>query len=349
MGVPPCRLDRTEVLEPGGAVSLRRSHAFGERAQHRRAVADDRRVRDAVPAELARVAVNMDQLPLPETAIAKAEVERRPDDADDVRLLECRAPGVLEEELVAGRQRAATRAVQVDGYAARLGETRKLGGGAVPPDAASRHDGRTLGSPQEVGRLVQPARVGEGARRLGRERDGLRIAVGEEDVGGKLEVHRPAWRRERLPECERHVLGDPVDLRAHRGPLRDRLHQRELVELLQRTPLRLRERPGAAEHDHRRLGGKAVCDGRDGPGHPRPRGDEGDARRAPDSPPRLGGVRRGLLVADVHDADALVPAPLVDRHHVAAGEREDRVDARGRDRARREPAALDPFSHRAGL
>jgi hypothetical protein len=47
--------------------------------------------------------VDVDQLPVPEAPVAKPEVERRPDDADDVRLLERRAPGVLEEELVAGR------------------------------------------------------------------------------------------------------------------------------------------------------------------------------------------------------------------------------------------------------
>src|SRR4029079_5142222 len=83
VGVPPCRLDRTEVLEPGGTISLRRCRCVGQRAEHRRAVPDDGGVRDAVSAQLAGVTVNVDQLSLPEAPIAKAEVERRPDDADD--------------------------------------------------------------------------------------------------------------------------------------------------------------------------------------------------------------------------------------------------------------------------
>jgi len=56
-------------------------------------------------------------------------------------------------------------------------------------------------------------------------------------------------------------------------------------------------------------------------------------------------VRGGLLVPDVDDLDALVPAPLVDRHDVAAREGEDRVDAVCRDRPRNEATALNALGH----
>jgi predicted ester cyclase len=56
---------------------------------------------------------------------------------------------------------------------------------------------------------------------------------------------------------------------------------------------------------------------------------------------------RGLLVANVDDANALAPAALVDRHHVPAGEGEDDVDPLSRDRLRGEPPILERLAHRA--
>jgi hypothetical protein len=53
----------------------------------------------------------------------------------------------------------------------------------------------------------------------------------------------------------------------------------------------------------------------------------------------------GLLVPHVDDAHAFVPAALVDRHDVPAGECEDDVHTFGGDRPGREPAALDALGH----
>src|SRR5262249_27484941 len=55
--------------------------------------------------------------------------------------------------------------------------------------------------------------------------------------------------------------------------------------------------------------------------------DERDAGLAGDAAPAVGGVRRRLLVPHVDDADALVDAPVVDRHDVTAAEREHELDA----------------------
>ena len=49
----------------------------------------------------------------------------------------------------------------------------------------------------------------------------------------------------------------------------------------------------------------------------------------------------GLLVTDVDDPDALVDAAVVERHDVAAGKREDALDAGLLERARRELATVE--------
>src|SRR5262249_24330480 len=51
--------------------------------------------------------------------------------------------------------------------------------------------------------------------------------------------------------------------------------------------------------------------------------------------------------ANVDHADAFVPAAFVDRHHVSAGEREDRVDACRGDGLRGQPATLERLRHGA--
>ena len=55
---------------------------------------------------------------------------------------------------------------------------------------------------------------------------------------------------------------------------------------------------------------------------PGPGGQRGDARLARDLRPALGGERRGLLVADVDEVDALRAAAVVDREQVPARQRE---------------------------
>ena len=71
---PPPRAARSSHdarPSPGGATS-------GERLEHEPAVAGDRDVGNAVPAELAWVAVDVDQLGCSEPPVAEAEVERAP-------------------------------------------------------------------------------------------------------------------------------------------------------------------------------------------------------------------------------------------------------------------------------
>jgi len=56
--------------------------------------------------------------------------------------------------------------------------------------------------------------------------------------------------------------------------------------------------------------------------------------------PGVGRVYRRLLVAHVHDLDALVEAAVVDRHHVAATQGEDALHTRLLERERRQFSAV---------
>ena len=147
VGLPPGGLRLAQPLEPG-VVRPSRLDAVRQDPQHRRAVADDPRVRRAVAPELPRVAVDVHELRVAEAPELEPEVERRPDDANDVGRLERGAARVLEEELVVGRERPATRAVQIDGQPSVLGEQAELLPGAVPPDPAAGDHHRPLGACQ---------------------------------------------------------------------------------------------------------------------------------------------------------------------------------------------------------
>ena len=109
--------------------------------------------------------------------------------------------------------------------------------------------------------------------------------------------------------------------------LTTRPHERHVVDLLQRPLAPAERRRAAAEHDDRRVVLQRGRHPAHPVGHARPGGQRGDARLARDLRPALGGERRGRLVADVDDLDALVAAALVDREEMAAGEREQAADA----------------------
>ena len=141
----------------------------------------------------------------------------------------------------------------------------------------------------------------------------------------------------------RHV-GDGLRL------LRDRCQHRDVVELLQgpRTPASLRRTP-AQDHERRAVE-HGRRHGRDPVRHPRARG-QGRHTRSPRQLGRaLGGEGRGLLVADVDDADVLLHRGVVQGEDVPAGEREQLLDAEGRERGQRQfPAVPGPCSHAATL
>src|SRR5690606_25190847 len=138
------------------------------------------------------------------------------------------------------------------------------------------------------------------------------------------------------------VLGDPVGLVAGVGPLRDRLHQADVVHLLERAAAQVGERTLAADHQDRRVGAPGVGHAGHAVGDARTGGDRRHADLAGVAArPGVGRVDGGLLVAHVHDPDAFVDAPVVERHDVAAGQGEHHLDARVLERARQDLAAVD--------
>ena len=148
-----------------------------------------------------------------------------------------------------------------------------------------------------------------------RKSSGISRKTGPGHVGG-----RDAERgRDVLAEAARVGHGD--------RPLGDRPHQLDVVHVLQAAHVLERPRRLPADDDHRRLGALRGRDAGDGVGQAGAGRDERDAGLPGDARPAVGGVRRGLLVPHVDDADALVDAPVVDRHDVTAAEREDELDA----------------------
>src|SRR5438105_14085115 len=162
MFVPPGPFSLAQPLEPRLAVDAGGLDAVGEDPEHGRTVADDPRIRRAVAPELARIGMNMYELRvLGEAAEAESEVEWRSDHANDVSGFERRAARVLEEQLVLGRQRASTRAVEENRQAPVLREEGELFPRAVPPDAAAGDHRRALGAVQQVGRFHHLTGVAE--------------------------------------------------------------------------------------------------------------------------------------------------------------------------------------------
>ena len=167
----------------------------------------------------------------------------------------------------------------------RVASSRERSVRAVPPDALPPENHRTR-LPARAGSGGSVESAGDGAGQsvdASLRGDRLRLGLLEEHVHRQLEVDRPTRAGERVPERDRDVLRDASRVGAYRRPLRDRLHQRELVELLERTSLGLHERPRAADHDQRHLCGIGVRDGRDGSRHAGACGDDRDPRRSTDT------------------------------------------------------------------
>jgi len=68
-------------------------------------------------------------------------------------------------------------------------------------------------------------------------------------VGGEIQVHGPGFAAHRSLERVVHHLGDSSQVHDAVGPLRDRLHHRELIDLLERLAPEEPDRARAAERD----------------------------------------------------------------------------------------------------
>jgi len=283
-------------------------------------------------------------------AAAGEEPEARAEQEDHVRAVPRlsehgeRPEAAAREQVVAGNDPLRLR-VGDDGDARLLGEGAQLRRPAREPHAAARHDDRALGL-GKPGERPLDRRGGRGGAGLGAEvgRDGRALLVDarEEHVDRDLEEHRA--RAARGGDAQR--LGDQVrdagGLRDAVRPLRDRLHERQLVEAaLQRERLGVAERRRPADEERRDAVEVGVRDGGHDVGHARAR----RHHRHPDPPgracPAVGGVPRGLLVPRVDEAQPSRALRLVGRVQVTAVQGEDLAHAVPRERARQELSAVD--------
>ena len=194
---------------------------------------------------------------------------------------------------------------------------------------------------QQLRRLARrsAALPGSAARAAG----ALRLGFHEDDVERVVEEGRAGRDAPAAASiAARGRLGDraPVSLTVS-ARLGQRGDERDVVDLLERPRAPAHLRRPAAEHDQRRAvllraGDRAHPVGHAGPGGQRR--DPGLARRLR---PALGRPGRRLLVANVDDPDPLVLAAVEDREQVAAGEREELVTPRERERAGDEAPAVD--------
>ena len=229
-----------------------------------------------------------------------------------------------------GRHAAARQAVQEDGDLKLLAE-RAQGVLAVRPvePGAGHHHG-PLGVAQQLGRAVQRVAVGLGRPRRVRQRGGgvcVHRRLHEHLVHREVEEGGAGGRLERGVQGLVDERGDVGGGLGGSGQLGQRRDERDVVDLLERAHPPACGRGAAAEREHRR----AVHQRGRHPAHPvrdaRARRERAHARLPGGLGPALGRERRGLLVADVDDVDALLAAAVVDREQMTAGEREQLRDA----------------------
>ena len=275
-------------------------------------------------------------------AEAEPEVHRHADDERDVGALQRRRTHAREGEPVVGGHAPAREAVEEHRDAERLDELEQRVLAVPPPQVAARHDDRPLGLRQQRERAPQLVGVGLAAALAARQHGRLAVVgpLGEHVVEREVDERRPARRAQRRGERLVDECRDLPRRLGRGGEPRQRPHERQVIDLLQRALPPAPRRRATAEHDHRRV----ALQRRPHRAHPvRDAGSGGQRRHA--GPPRdlrpaLGRERRGRLVARVDERDALGAAAVVDREEVPAREREDGVDALRAQPARGEQAAV---------
>src|SRR5581483_6368654 len=163
--LPLLRLEGAELREPrAGQLGLpaRAARALGERLHDEAGVADDADVGAAVPAELAAVEVDVDELRvLPEAPpVAQTEVERRAEYQDDVGALERLLPRLEEPMRIVRVEAPAGLPVHVDGQAERPDELRIRLPPPRPEELAADERDRPCRAAEELERALDRPEVG---------------------------------------------------------------------------------------------------------------------------------------------------------------------------------------------
>ena len=137
------------------------------RAQDRARVADQTQIDVAVLADRAVVHVDLHQLQLlaDALAVAHAEVEGRSDDHQHIGIGERLAARAIEVMRVARRQKPAAGAVEIPGDVEAPQQRDRFLVAARGPHLLAVQDRRPLGVDQDVGELLDVARIAERAGR----------------------------------------------------------------------------------------------------------------------------------------------------------------------------------------
>ena len=203
---------------------------------------------------------------------------------------------------------------------------------AAGPDLGAEQRAGPLGFDQNIGELFDVGRIADRFSRgaigagLGDARP-LERHFGVEHVTRDFQIARPRRAVDRFAKSHRHHVGDAFGMRHGGGELRDRRHDIDVRQILQRAHLVLAERALPADHQKRTLGAKRIGDAGHRVGRARSRGRHDAADLAALARVAVGGVRRDLLMAHVDDLDAFVDAAVVDVDDMAAAKRPDHLDA----------------------
>ena len=267
-----------------------------------------------------------------------------------VRLVEGVAARPIESVRIARREDAAAGAVHVSGYVECAAKLHRRLVTAASPNLRAEQRGRSLSIDQEIGELFDVRRIADGFRRraigarLGDAR-ALDRHLGVEHVARNFQIARSRRAIDRFAKRHGNHVGDALGMRHAGGEFRDRRHDIDVGQVLQRAHLVLAERALAADHEQRTFGAEGIGDPRHGVG--RARSSRGHDTADFAALARIA-VRRmcgDLLVAHVDDLDPLIETAVVNIDDMAAAQRPDHFDTLVLERLRDQVTTRD---HRSG-
>jgi hypothetical protein len=232
---------------------------------------------------------------------------------------------------IARRQQPAARAVEIAGNVEAAQQRDRFLMTARGPNLLSVQNRGALGIDENVREFLDVARV---ANRFGRRAIVTRLRhdrarevdFAVEDVTRNFQVCRTGRAVEALARGHRDHVGDPLSARHAGGKLRDRRHDVDVRQVLQRPHLVLRQRSLATDVQNRALRAERGRNARHRVRAAGPRGGDHAAEFAGLPCIAVCRVRGDLLMAHVDDANPFVHTTVVNVDDVAAAQREDRID-----------------------
>ena len=265
-------------------------------------------------------------------AVSHAEIERRSDDHNHIRVGKGVPAGAIEMMGVVFRKHPPAGPVHVGRNVQRPHEIDGLLMALGGPDLLPEQHCRALGLHQDVGQLLDVRRVANGFRgrpvMSGLRNDRLfRRDFRIKNVPGNFEIGGSAGTVETLPGRHGNHVRHPFGGEYSGGELGDGSHHVHMRQILQGAHPVLGQRALPADMENGAFGTKRRGD----PGHRvgAARAGGSDHTSEPSRLARVAvrGMGGSLFVAHVHDADALVDASVVDIDDVAAAQGEDGVHA----------------------